>query len=95
METFNQSDKKATQDGLPVFNNLSYTNDLAELLTSPELEKSYLIDKDKRLEGFITAINFANEIRETDCGVKERPSIMRRDSGLASITQTSLKQNST
>ena len=95
METFNQSDKKATQDGLPVFNNLSYTNDLAELLTSPELEKSYFIDKDKKLEGFVTAINFANEIRETDCGVKERPSIMRRDSGLASITQTSLKQNST
>jgi hypothetical protein len=42
METFNQSDKKETKDGLPVFNNVSYTNDLAELLTSPELEKSYL-----------------------------------------------------
>ena len=53
------------------------------------------MDKDKKLEGFVTAINFANEIGETDCGVKERPSIMRRDSGLASITQTSLKQNST
>jgi hypothetical protein len=64
---------------------------LAELLTSPELEKSYLIEKDKKLEGFVTAINFANEIKETDFSVKERPSIMRKDSGLASITQSSLK----
>ena len=40
-------------------------------------------------------MNFAKEIEETDCSVKERPSIMRRESGLASITQTSVKQNST
>jgi hypothetical protein len=44
---------------------------LAELLTSPELEKSYLIEKDKKLEGFVTAINFAKEIEETDSSVKE------------------------
>ena len=45
-----------------MFNNPGYTNDIAELLTSPELEKSYLLENDKRLENFVAAVKYAQEI---------------------------------
>jgi len=56
-------------------------------LTSPELEKSYPIETDKRMESFVAAVKFANEIdADSESNFKDRPRILRKDSGLASIT---------